>query len=233
MSFLRGLPGTRKVTLIKGDGTAAEQRLEIQGQIQAHKGFFSLQVPIQEGDVVEEPDPRPGMNAIRRTAGRVDLYQGHGAMSHIEVTWGEPPRPARQPPAVLAIGTLHERVVKAAGALYADGHIAQAVFEAFKAVEVRIRDISAVDETGVRLIGQVFGGNAPARSLTKRTGRLGIAGRATAEILASCPAPAPGVANDPGSGGPARVTAPGGLFTALRMEPCVETGPFRFIQAQR
>lgn len=173
MSFLRGLPGTRKVTLIKGDGTAAEQRLEIQGQIQAHKGFFSLQVPIQEGDVVEEPDPRPGMNAIRRTAGRVDLYQGHGAMSHIEVTWGEPPRPARQPPAVLAIGTLHERVVKAAGALYADGHIAQAVFEAFKAVEVRIRDISAVDETGVRLIGQAFGGNAPARSLTKRTGRLG------------------------------------------------------------
>ena len=73
MSFLKGLPGTRTVTLIKGEGTGAEQRLEIEGQIQAQKGFFSLQVPIQEGDVIEEPDPRPGMSAIRRTAGRVEL----------------------------------------------------------------------------------------------------------------------------------------------------------------
>jgi uncharacterized protein (TIGR02391 family) len=173
MGFLKGFPGTRTVTLIKGEGTGAAQRVEIEGQIQAQKGFFSLQVPIQEGDVIEEADPRPGMSAIRRTVGRVDLYQGYGDMSHIEVTWGQPPKAARLAPAVLAIGDLHERVIQAAGALYEDGHAAQAVFEAFKAVEVRIRDISAVDETGTRLIGQVFGGKPPARRLTKRAGRLG------------------------------------------------------------
>jgi uncharacterized protein (TIGR02391 family) len=54
-----------------------------------------------------------------------------------------------------------------------DDHIVEAVFEALKAVEVRIRDMSAVDQTGTKLIGQVFGGNAPARRLTKRSGRLG------------------------------------------------------------
>ena len=42
-----------------------------------------------------------------------------------------------------------------------------------KAVEVRIRAITEIDETGARLIGQVFGGANPPRRLSMRPGRLG------------------------------------------------------------
>ncbi len=173
MAFLRGLPGTRTVTLVKSEGTAMERRQEIEGQVQSSKGFFSLDVPIEVGDVVEEPDPRPGMRVIRRSVGRVDILQGFGAMSHIEVIWGVPPGPPVAKPRPLAIGDLHPRVVEVAGALYANGHFAQAVFEAHKAVEVRIREIGGADETGTRLIGAVFGGQPPGHALTKRAGRLG------------------------------------------------------------
>jgi uncharacterized protein (TIGR02391 family) len=173
MGSLRGSPGTRTVTLVKGEGTAAEQRQEIHGQVQSGKGFFSLDVPIEAGDVVEEPDPRPGMTVIRRAVERVDLYQGYGEMDHIEVTWGAAPRRPVTKPGPLAIGELHPRVIEVASALYTDGHFAQAVFEAHKAVEVRIREISKIDESGTRLIGVAFGGEAPAHWLTKRRGKLG------------------------------------------------------------
>jgi uncharacterized protein (TIGR02391 family) len=104
---------------------------------------------------------------------RVELYQGYGAMDHIEVTWGAPPRVPVTKPRPLAIAELHARVVAIASALYADGHFAQAVFEAHKAVEVRIREISKIDDSGTKLIGQVFGGEVPIRRLTKRDGKLG------------------------------------------------------------
>jgi uncharacterized protein (TIGR02391 family) len=173
MGFLRGLPGTRKVTLVKGEGTANERRLAIEGQVQGRQGFFPLNVPIEAGDVVEEPDPRPGMDVLRRSVERVEIFQGHGPLSHIEVTWGLPPKPAVAKPKALAIGEFHPRVSEVASALYADGHFAQAVFEAHKAVEVRIREASGTDESGTRLIGAVFGGESPICSLTKRKGKLG------------------------------------------------------------
>jgi uncharacterized protein (TIGR02391 family) len=171
--MIRGLPGTRRVVLIKGYGTDAESRHEIVGNVQPKKGFVDLSTPIEEGDVVEEPDPRPGGSFIRRTVAKVDIYQGHGRMDHIEATWGEPPRPAPPKPRVLSIGDLHAEIVKVAGGLYGDGHLAQAVFEAMKAVEVRIRVITGIDESGAKLIGQAFGGTRPPWRLSKRPGRLG------------------------------------------------------------
>ncbi len=173
MAFFSGLPGTRKVTLVTGFGTDAEARLQIEGNVQTKQGFFGLDTPIHEGDVIEEPDPRPGGGVIRRTVAKVDIHQGFDEMDHIEVTWGDPPKPSPPKVRVLAIGDLHPRIVEIAGPLYADGHLAQAVFEAMKGVEVRIREMSGIDESGTKLIGQAFGGSTPKLTLTKRAGRLG------------------------------------------------------------
>jgi len=167
------LPGNRKVTLVKGYGTPGERRDQVEGAVQPKMGFFSVTTPVEVGDVIEEPDPRAGGSVIRRTVASVDIYQGHGHMDHIEVTWGDPPKPNPPKVRVLAIGDLHPRVVEIAGRLYADGHLAQAVFEAMKGVEVRIREMSGIDDSGTKLIGQAFGGPTPKLTLTKRAGRLG------------------------------------------------------------
>ena len=167
------LPGNRKVTLVKGYGTDGERRDEVEGSVQPKTGFFTVTTPIEVGDVIEEPDPRTGGGVIRRMVAKVDTYQGFGGMDHIEVTWGDPPKPAPPRPRAMAIGDLHPRVVEIAGRLYADGHLAQAVFEAMKGVEVRIREMSGVDDSGTKLVGQAFGGSSPKLMLTKRAGRLG------------------------------------------------------------
>lgn len=173
MGFIRGFPGTRTVTLVKNEGSTAERRLEVEGNIQGRQGFFAIDIPIEVGDVVEEPDPRSGMRILRRTVERVEILQGFGSMSHIEVAWGTPTKPPPPRPKPLAIAGLHPRVSGVAGALYADSHFAQAVFEAHKAVEVRIRDITGLDESGTRLIGSAFGGEAPPHRLSRRAGKLG------------------------------------------------------------
>jgi uncharacterized protein (TIGR02391 family) len=168
-----GVPGSRRVTLIKHAGTAAEERREVHGNIQAKKGFFDVTTPIDIGDIVEEPDPREGFDFIRRSVRVVDIHGGRGPLSHIEVTWGDAPAPPREKPRILVLGELHPLIVEAAGAIYRDGYLASAVFEAFKAVDVRMRQEANIDEVGVRLIGAVFGGANPRLRLTRRGGKLG------------------------------------------------------------
>ena len=167
------MPGDRKVTLVKGSGTNTEARQEIVGNIQPRKGFFGVTTPIEVGDIVEDTDPRTAGGALQYSVAVVEIYQGHGALSHIEVTWGQPPRPPSPKPKALTIGNLHSRVGEVAGQLYADGYPGQAAFEAMKAVESRVRDLSAIDEIGQRLIGRVFGGTSPMLRLTRRPGKHG------------------------------------------------------------
>jgi uncharacterized protein (TIGR02391 family) len=169
---MREIPGGRQVVLIKHFGSSDEERHIVTGNIQSKAGFFGLDVPIEPGDVVEEPDPRPGFAVIRRTVGKVDIHQGHRALNHIEVTWGEPPR-ERARPVSLQIGDLHPRIGNLSGALYANGHYAPAVFEAFKGVENRVRELSGTDLSGPKLIGQAFGGTSPRFRLSGREGRSG------------------------------------------------------------
>lgn len=170
------LPLSQTVTIIKNEGTAEERRLNgVRAEIQPKVGFFDLHADIDAGDVVESHDPRPGRGPMRQTVATVEVYSGglaHG-LEHIEVTWGPPPAPSRSAPKPLALGDLHELVVDAAAALYRDGHYSQAVFEAFKAVERRVRDMTGIQLTGTKLMGAAFQGDNPKYSLTKRAGVVG------------------------------------------------------------
>lgn len=67
----------------------------------------------------------------------------------------------------------HPLITEAAGALYRNGHYAQAVFEAFKVIEVRVRDMTGSDEVGAKLMGEAFGGDNPTYSLTQRSRTIG------------------------------------------------------------
>jgi len=159
--------------VVKQAGTSEEQRIEVVGEVQPKMGFFPISTEIDAGDVVEVPDPRPGRDVIRYNVGEVRIYQGYGHGDHIEVTWGRPQEPNRPRPRSLVLRNLHSGILGPAGALYEDGHFAQAVFEAVKAVEVRVRDFSEIDEVGGKLMGRAFGGQQPLVSLSHREGRMG------------------------------------------------------------
>ena len=68
---------------------------------------------------------------------------------------------------------LHPAIVAAAGALFADRHYSAAIFEAFKAVEVRVRTQSGIDSAGRDLMARAFAGESPAISVESISGRSG------------------------------------------------------------
>jgi uncharacterized protein (TIGR02391 family) len=59
------------------------------------------------------------------------------------------------------LARLHPGVLEAAEPLYRDGHRAAAVFEAYKAVESRVRALSGRTEIGKDLMAKAFNENAP------------------------------------------------------------------------
>jgi uncharacterized protein (TIGR02391 family) len=166
--------GITRVTVIHNAGTEDEERFETEAHIQAKTAFFAVDTPIYEGDVVEFPDPRGG--AARRVAASVDVNNPTGSsfrgMEHILVTWGAAP-PARVAPVRrLSVENLHAGVIRSSSDLFADGHYEAAVSEAFKSIEVRVRTTGSA-QSGVKLMGEAFGGSEPRVSLANATGQSG------------------------------------------------------------
>lgn len=73
-----------------------------------------------------------------------------------------------------ALEGFHGDVIAAAAALFANQHYEQAIFDAFKAVEVRIRKLTGLQSSGQKLVGAAFGGTPPRIMLTTASGQVGI-----------------------------------------------------------
>jgi uncharacterized protein (TIGR02391 family) len=152
--------GTKSVTIIRDEGTADETRAMVEAHTQPQAGYFAVDTPIYEGDIVEFEDPRGG--TVRKVAAEVNVYDmGSGDMRHTEVKWGEsaPRRVAEV--RRLGIEGLHPTVVAVASDLFTDGHYSQAIFEAFKALEGRVRDQSGLEMSGRPLMTQAFADAGP------------------------------------------------------------------------
>lgn len=148
--------GVKSVLVIHNEGADGEARFETEAHIQPKSGFFAVDTPLYEGDVVEYPDPRGGTS--RKSAARVNVRDGGSPhMHHIEVEWGTA---ATAPlPAVtqrVEIEGLHAAVVDAAGDLFGSGHYSQAIFEALKALEQRVRVQSGLDLSGRALMADAI-----------------------------------------------------------------------------
>jgi len=72
-----------------------------------------------------------------------------------------------------ALSGLHSRVIDVAGGLFRDGHYAQASFQAFKALEVALRERSGLDLSGRELAEKALGGSHPKVVLSRHAGRIG------------------------------------------------------------
>jgi uncharacterized protein (TIGR02391 family) len=164
--------GTEKVTVIHAEGTDSESRIELEGHIQPKMGFFAVDAPIYEGDIVLVQDPRGGID--RRLAGEVNVYNiGSPNMRHTEVKWAKAQPVRTAPVRRLSIDGFHSEVVEAAGDLFADGHYAPAILEAFKRVELRVRAQSGLEGTGQDLMARAFHGDPAPIDVRVEAGQSG------------------------------------------------------------
>ena len=170
--------GTRMVTLIREPGPT-EQRSEVEASILNDQGtdkaYVATETPVYEGDIIELPDPRGG--TVRFFAKKVvinDLPNGPFAdMAFTEVHLSKDLPPRTAPVRRLSFEGLHPAVAEASADLFADGHFSRAVSEAFKSIEVRVRDLLGSETSGTKLMDEAFGGKAPRLNVSLHEGRSG------------------------------------------------------------
>lgn len=61
---------------------------------------------------------------------------------------------------------IHPEIAKVSLKLFDNGHYSQATFEAFKYLDLRIKKLSGINESGYKLMMAAFAGNAPKIKLT-------------------------------------------------------------------
>ena len=152
--------GSKEVEVIHCEGTPDESRLTVEALVQPEAGFFAVDTPIHEGDIVEIPDARGGTDRRFASAVKVNDF-GSESMRHIKVEWDKAPTVRLAAVRRLGIEGLHPVVIAAASDLFTDGHYSQAIFEAFKALEGRVRTQSGLDLYGRDLMTQAFGTSGP------------------------------------------------------------------------
>lgn len=170
-----GRHGITKATIIHAAGTGDETAFEADALVQSESGFFEVDTPIYEGDIVVVPDPRKGPGGIeRRLVQKVKVNNfGPRDMQHIKVVWGVPPPTRVAPVRRLTFENLHPEIQEAAGALFADGQYEAAVSEAFKSLEVRVRTLTGVHKPGAALMAEVFKADAPKIDVAVHDGQSG------------------------------------------------------------
>lgn len=164
--------GTKQVVIVRQPGTADEERTTVTAMIQSESGFFDVSTPIYEGDHVVIPDPRGGTDTRVALEVKVNDF-GSANLQHTQVKWGKAPAQRVAPVRRLTFEHLHENVQAAAGDLFADGHLSSAVSEAFKSIEVRVRKLSDLDQSGATLMTTAFAAKAPVLDVATESGRSG------------------------------------------------------------
>jgi uncharacterized protein (TIGR02391 family) len=123
---------------------------------------FDLKADIRPGDVVTIRQSS-GHSAERVVETSTPTLDGR----YTRVTWRLP----SGAPTALTLTDLHPLVYKAAGQLYLDGHYADAIGAAVKALEIAVRDRAGLG-AAPNLMGQAFSDNGPL-DLRRHGGRTG------------------------------------------------------------
>ena len=164
------LPFSRPVTLIKNYGQPGETRQTVECSIDDDTGLFPIDTQVYEGDVVELADPRGGTRHLQVAA--IKIYD-QGVLDHIEARWGKSPQVRQAPIRRLGIENLHPEILAASNDLFVDGHFADAIFNAFKALEIKVRTMTGLTEIGESLMAQAFNENTPRINVMHEQGASG------------------------------------------------------------
>lgn len=126
--------------------------------------FFDRVEAARDSDGAAEIGERHVARALVGNDGTALAEMGiNGAALVEEVTRleGTPPPPPASTPRRVELEALHPKIREAAGSLFATGHYSEAIFAAFKAVEIRVREVSRLEGFGRDLMARALGGDSP------------------------------------------------------------------------
>lgn len=163
--------GAKEVVVIHDEGLPSEVRRTMLALTKPDHALFDYDAQVWEGDVVEEADPRGGV--MRRVLGPVEHHPGPPQVAHLTAKWVKEAPPRVAAVRRLTVEGLHPAVISAAGDLFADGHHAAAVSEAFKSVDHRVREMTGLTASGTPLMDQAFSPKAAKLDVSTQPGRSG------------------------------------------------------------
>jgi uncharacterized protein (TIGR02391 family) len=162
---------SERLTLIR-QSESGPDRIDVFGVIENGEVVFSVQADVKQHDLIERPLPKLEIETYRVIS--VTRYDEQGHRGRVEAEIKLVKTKTISAEAGTALVGLHPRTARASGALFRNGHFGQAVFAAFRDVELRIRQTTGLDDFGVRLMNRVLDPEAPIIDLAVTSGRWGV-----------------------------------------------------------
>ncbi len=164
-----GLGETMKLRRIGDDGTPTEFDIKAQDLGPAHGITFSVDADVEVGDEITHTLPNGKTKTMRLLEVQVN-QSPFGRGSRLDHTAAKyevvSAKAVARPPTPVNVPGLHPLVSAASGSQVANGHYDDAVFNAFKAVEDRVKKLTGQSDIGKRLMTAVFNEQSPQLDIT-------------------------------------------------------------------
>jgi len=161
------------VEVVKPMPSGDVKRMAVRAFISGAMVMLPIGTDVDEGDRIEYIEGTKSRTLVLTKIDYLRSPFGDSSLDHIEAAYTVG---RTRPPASLSSVTItgfHPAVSAAAAALLADGHPEQAVFQAFRAVEDRVQQLTGKPESGQGLMSSTFSGHPPALDIRKATDRSG------------------------------------------------------------
>jgi uncharacterized protein (TIGR02391 family) len=160
---------TMKLRRVQEDGTVTEFDIQAQDLGIGHGLTFAVDADVEVGDEVTDTLPNGKAKTMRLRELQVleSPFGGGGGLDHTsgkyDVVSG---KAALRQPTPVSLPGLHPLVSGASGSQIASHHYDDAVFNAFKAIEDRVKSLAGHTDIGKRLMTAVFNEQNPQLDIT-------------------------------------------------------------------
>lgn len=159
---------TMKLRRVAEDGTVTEFDIQAIDLGSEHGITFAVDADVEDGDEVTDTLPNGKQKTMRLRD--VQVYQSPFGDDLLDNTTAKydvvPSRAALRQPTPVSLPGLHPLISAASGSQIASGHYDNAVFDAFKAIEDRIKSLTGHGDIGKRLMTAVFNEQNPLLDIT-------------------------------------------------------------------
>ncbi|WP_348731444.1 TIGR02391 family protein [uncultured Mycolicibacterium sp.] len=165
-----GIKGkTMKLRRVADDGTVIEFDIQAQDLGPEHGITFAVDADVEDGDEVTDTLPNGKTKTMRLREVQV-LQSPFGRRSNLDHTGAKydvvSGRAALRQPTPVSLPGLHPLISAASGSQIASRHYDNAVFDALKSVEDRVKRLSGHGDIGKRLMTAVFNEQNPLLDVT-------------------------------------------------------------------
>lgn len=168
MSMLDRRRKTMKLRRTLPDGTVHEADIKADDLGPVHGITFAVDADVEDGD--EVTDTLPNGKTKTMCLHDVHVLKQQGRVSQLDHTGAKytvvSPNSALKQPKPVMLDGMHPLISSASGSKVASQHYDNAVFDAFKAVEDRVRALTGDSRIGAKLMGGVFDVQNPLLDIT-------------------------------------------------------------------